>query len=201
MAPRRIWFFAAPTAYVATLFAIVFAFWQLLVGSQRITNLGDQAWFGSSVFQILAPLQLAVALPFSALLVASSVALEKDRKTFDLLLMTRLSNVELVLGKLLAGLLTVFIVLMAALPLLLILSLLGGVSGAQIFRGQLVTLAAALAAGSLGSIFALKREKTFQALAMSTLVLVLWLAGWEIVAAGAAGDSLLGVRRSSWPPR
>jgi len=76
----------------------------------------------------------------------------------------------------------------------LILSLLGGVSTGQIFRGQLVTFTAALAAGSLGSIFALKRDKTFQALAMSTLVLVLWLAGWEAVAAGALGPKVLG-----WP--
>jgi ABC-type Na+ efflux pump permease subunit len=168
------------------------AFWQLVVGSQTVVNLGDLAWFGAALFQILAPLQLAVALPFSTLLVASAVALEKDRKTFDLLLMSRMSNTELVLGKLLASQLTVFIVLMAALPLLLILSLLGGVSAGQIIRAQLVTLSAALAAGSLGSTFALWREKTFQALSMSTLALVLWLAAWEIVAAGALGETVLG---------
>ena len=60
-----------------------------------IENIGDLAWFGAAAFQILAPLQLAVAMPFSALLVASAVALEKDRKTLDLLLLTNLSNSEL----------------------------------------------------------------------------------------------------------
>ena len=44
-------------------------------GSQQIVNLGDLAWFGATVFQILAPLQLAVAMPFATLLVAASVAL------------------------------------------------------------------------------------------------------------------------------
>ncbi|MEX2317008.1 MAG: ABC transporter permease [Pirellulales bacterium] len=198
IAPRRIWFYAAPTLFVAALFALALAFWQLLVGSQRVVNLGDLAWFGAAVFQVIAPLQLAVAMPFSTLLVASTVALEKDRKTFDLLLMSRLSNAELVLGKLLAGLLMVFVVLLAAWPLLLILSLLGGVSPGQILRGQLVTLAAALAAGSLGSFFALWREKTFQALAMSTLVLVLWLAAWEVVASGVVGESAMGIAAQTW---
>jgi hypothetical protein len=198
IAPRRIGFYAAPAAFVATLLVLAWAFWQLFVGTQRVASLGDLAWFGAAVFQVLAPLQLAVAMPFSLLLVASFVALEKDRKTFDLLLLSRLSNVDLVLGKLLAGLITVFVVLISAWPVFLILSLLGGVSSSQIFRVQTVTLLAALAAGSLGSLFALWREKTFQAVAMSTLALVLWIASWELVAAGALGETLLGVTSETW---
>jgi len=198
IAPRRVWFFAARTVFVAALFGIVLTSWQLLVGSQRVENLGDLAWFGAAVTQILAPLQLAVAMPFSALLVASAVALEKDRKTLELLLMTNLSNSELVLGKLLAGMLTVVMVVVAALPLLMLLALLGGVSIGQILRIETVTLASALAAGSLGSTIALWREKTFQALAMTALIIVLWLVGWEIVAAGTVGDRLLGIPIETW---
>ncbi len=198
IAPRRIWFFAARTVFVAALFALALTSWQLLVGSQRIDNLGDLAWFGAAAFQILAPLQLAVALPFSALLVASAVALEKDRKTLDLLLMTRLSNVELVLGKLLAALLIVLVVIVAALPLLMIVALLGGVSAEQILRVQAVTLASALVAGSLGSTIALWREKTFQALAVTVLVLALWLAAWEVAATEMVDSSWLGMPIESW---
>jgi ABC-type transport system involved in multi-copper enzyme maturation permease subunit len=137
-------------------------------------------------------------MPFSALLVASAVALEKDRKTIDLLLMTNLSNAELVLGKLFAALLMVVLVVVAAWPLLVIVSLLGGVSAGQIFRVQAVTLASALLAGSLGSTIALWREKTFQALAMTALILVLWLVAWEIVAAAGAGRSWWGLSAESW---
>ncbi len=198
IAPRRVWFFAARTLFVAVLFGIVLTSWQLLVGSQRVENLGDLAWFGAAVTQILAPLQLAVALPFSALLVASAVAQEKDRKTLELLLMSNLSSSELVLGKLLAGMLTVVMVVVAALPLLMLVALLGGVSIGQIMRIELVTLASAVAAGSLGSTIALWREKTFQALAMTALVLVLWLVGWEIVAAGAIGERLGGISVENW---
>jgi ABC-type Na+ efflux pump permease subunit len=190
IAPRRVWFFAAPTIFAAALFGLVLTSWQLLIGSQRVENLGDLAWFGAAVTQILAPLQLSVALPFSALLVASAVALEKDRKTLELLLMTNLSNTELVLGKLAAGMLNVVVVVAGALPVLMLVSLLGGVSVGQIVRIEIVTLAAALAAGSLGSTIALWREKTFQAVAMTALVLVLWLVGWELVGGGVLGESM-----------
>jgi ABC-type transport system involved in multi-copper enzyme maturation permease subunit len=198
IAPRRAWFFTARTMFVAALFGLAVTSWQLLVGSQRIENLGDLAWFGAAAFEILAPLQLAVALPFSALLVASAVALEKDRKTLDLLLMTRLTNVELVLGKLFAALLTVLVVIVAAMPLMMIISLLGGIATEQIVRVQAVTLAGALVAGSLGSTVALWREKTFQALAMTVLIMALWLGAWEIAAAELAGTTWLGVPMPTW---
>lgn len=198
VAPRRVSFFAARCLFAAALFALTATAWQVLVGSQRVENIGDLAWFGASAFQILAQFQLAVAMPFSALLVASAVALEKDRKTLDLLLMTNLSNTELVLGKLMASMLTVVMVVVAALPLLAIVSLLGGVSAGQILRVQAVVLASTLVAGSLGSTIALWREKTFQALAMTVLVLVLWLLGWEIIAVGGLGRAWWGLSTTAW---
>src|SRR3954471_10656765 len=198
VAPRRASFFAARSVFVAALFGLTLTAWQLLVGSQRLESVGDLAWFGAAAFQILAPLQLAVAMPFSALLVASAVAIEKDRKTLDLLLLTSLSNSELVLGKLLAGMLSVIVMVVATLPLLMIIALLGGISGEQILRVQAVTLASALVAGSLGSMIALWREKTFQALAMTLLVLVLWLLGWEIVASIASDATWMGPSAGSW---
>jgi ABC-type Na+ efflux pump permease subunit len=198
IAPRRASFFVARTLFVGTLFGLTLTAWQLLVGSQRLESVGDLAWFGAAAFQILARLQLAVALPFSALLVASAVALEKDRKTLDLLLLTNLSNSDLVLGKLLAGMLSVVLLVVAALPLLMIIALLGGVSNGQILRVQAVTLASALLAGSLGSTIALWREKTFQALAMTALLIVLWLLAWEIIAVAAADTDWLGLPARSW---
>jgi ABC-type transport system involved in multi-copper enzyme maturation permease subunit len=198
IAPRRASFYVARTVFAAALFALTLTSWQLLVGSQQIENPGDLAWFGAAAFQILAPLQLAVAIPFAALLVASAVALEKDRKTLDLLLLTNLTNSELVLGKLFAAMLSVVVVIVAAWPLLVIIALLGGVSTGQILRVQAVTLVSALAAGSLGSTIALWREKTFQALAMTVLVIVLWLVAWEVAVAGFGQRNWFGLPVETW---
>jgi ABC-type transport system involved in multi-copper enzyme maturation permease subunit len=200
-APRRARLYVARAAYASALLVLLTTAWQVLAGTQEVRNLGDLARFGATVFAILGPLQLAVTSFFAALAAASAVAAEKDRQTLTLLLLTHLSNVELVLGKLMAAMLNVFTLILTALPIFMLLTLLGGVSFEQIGRVFAVTVASALAAGSLGSTLALWREKTFQTLAMTALALVLWLAaceaaaqialakGWHDWAAIAAGFS------------
>lgn len=186
-APRRARLYIFRAAYVAALLILLSTAWQVLTGTQVVRNVGDLARFGATAFQLLAPLQLAVALFFSALSAGGAVAQEKDRRTFDLLLLTRLSNAQLVLGRLSASLLSVLGLILAALPLFAILALLGGVSPAQIGRSFAVAVASAIAAGSLGSTLGLWREKTFQTLAMAILALVLWLGIGEAVAFGILG--------------
>ena len=198
LAPRRTRIYVARTAYVAALLVLMTTAWLVLSGTQEVRGLGDLARFGTILFQILARLQLALAMFFSAMFSASAVAQEKDRRTLVLLLLTRLSNSELVLGKLLASLLGVLVVLAGALPLFMLSALLGGVSFDQIARVFAVTLASVLACGSLGSTLALWREKTFQALAMTVLVLGLWLAVWKFVETGAVGESFWGLSCQGW---
>lgn len=198
LAPRRTRIYVARTAYVAALLVLMTTAWLVLRGTQEVGDLGDLARFGTILFQILARLQLALAMFFSAMFSASAVAQEKDRRTLVLLLLTRLSNSELVLGKLLASLLGVLVVLGGALPLFMLSALLGGVSFDQIGRVFAVTLASVLVCGSLGSTLALWREKTFQALAMTVLVLGLWLAVWKFVETGAVGESFWGLSSQGW---
>ena len=101
------------------------------------------ARFGALLFQVLALVQLLLAVSFSALFGASGVAQEKDRRTLILLLLTNLTNSELVLGKLLAGLLNVLVLVAASLPLFMLTALFGGVAFEQIGRTFAVTLASA----------------------------------------------------------
>ncbi len=196
--PRRARLYIARAAYVSALLVLMSTAWLLLAGTQIVRNLSDMARFGAMLFQILAPLQLALAVFFSALLAASGVAQEKDRRTLVLLLLTRLTNSELTLGKLLASLLNVLVLLAASLPLFMLSALFGGVSFEQIARVFAVTLVTAIAAGSLGSTLALWREKTFQTLALTVLALVFWLAAGEALASGALGLTWAGVSTQVW---
>lgn len=198
LAPRRPRMYIARAAYGFALLVLMSTAWLVLTGTQLIRDIGDLARFGTALLQILSPLQMAVGLFFAALLAASAVAQEKDRKTLDLLLLTKLSNSELVLGKLLASLLNILVLLVAALPVFMLATLFGGVSFGQIGRVFAVTLAGALVGGSLGSTLALWREKTYQTLALTMLVLVLWLAVWRLVGLGVFGPSWWGVPTSAW---
>jgi ABC-type transport system involved in multi-copper enzyme maturation permease subunit len=191
-------FFVARSAYVTTLLGLVFTAWLILPGTQAVRTVGDLARFGAILFQVLAPLQLIVAFFVSAVTAASGVTVEKDRRTLILLLLTNLTNGELVLGKLLASLLSVLVLLGASLPLFMLLTLLGGVAFEQIVRVFAVTIATALAAGSLGATLAFWREKTFQTLALTLLILVGWLAIGEMISAGIVTSPWQGMSAEAW---
>lgn len=188
IAPRRDKTYIERGVYGGFLLLTISAAWLVASGSQQIVDVGDFARFGATLFTLLAPLQLVVALFFGALFSAAAVGQEKARKTLVLLLLTRLSNSELALGKLCAALLQLLIFLVVSVPILLIASALGGVSNAQIARVFLVTLFATFAGGSLGSCMALWRDKTFQALSATIIALTIWLGLWEAVAFGAFGS-------------
>lgn len=201
--PRRPRHYLVRAVYVAVLLILMCTAWLVLAGTQIIRNIGDMAYFGAALLHILAPLQLALFVFLAALVPAGAVSQEKDRRTLILLLMTRLTNGELVLGKLSAGLLNVLTMWLAALPVFLLIALFGGVSFAQVWRVFAVTLTTILAAGSLGATLAFWREKTFQTLSMTSLAVVIWIglgeaalaigrgthwAGlpWEVVVAGVS---------------
>jgi ABC-type Na+ efflux pump permease subunit len=192
-APRRPQHFVYRGVYGTGLFVLMCTAWLVLAGTQIIRNVGDMAKFGSIFFLIVTPLQLALLTFLAALRSASGVAQEKDKKTILLLLMTRLTNHELVLGKLLASLLDVLVMLATAAPIFMLLTLFGGVSAAQVCRVFAVTLATILAAGSLGSTVALARDKTFQSLAMTAMVLMIWVGLWEAIAVLAGNVRVGGV--------
>ncbi|MEN0109404.1 MAG: ABC transporter permease subunit [Planctomycetota bacterium] len=204
-APRRGQFFAARVLLVAALLGLALTAWQVLVGADGGADALDgpagASRFGAAVFALLSPLVLTIAVLFSALFSAAAVSQEKTRGTLVLLLLTDLRNPELVLGRLLASLLTVLVATLAVAPFLLLLTLLGGVSPTQVGWAMAVTLSAGLAAGSLGSTLALWREKAFQALALTAIGLVLWLAAGEITASGVLGDPVAGLSAESLAAR
>jgi hypothetical protein len=173
--PRRSRHYVMRTVYLGALWVLSLTVWQATVGWEQIATLGDLARFGLIQFQILVYVQLTLVLFFSALSAASTITLEKDRRTFVLLLLTDLRNYEIVLGKLLGSLLQIVLFLLATLPFYFLNMLLGGVDATQVFQAVLVLFATALAAGSLGGMVALWRDKTFQSLALTLLFLVLYL--------------------------
>ncbi len=172
--PRRASHYVARSVYLGLLWVLALTAWQATVGWAQPATLGDNAHFGLVLFQLLMYVQLALLVFFAALSGASSITQEKDRRTFVLLLLTDLRNYEIVLGKLLGSLLQIALLLAGMVPVLTLFLLLGGVAPEQLGRAVLILAATALATGSLGVLVALWRDKTFQALALTVLCLVLY---------------------------
>jgi ABC-type transport system involved in multi-copper enzyme maturation permease subunit len=173
--PRRGRHYVVRAAYLGLLWVLGLTAWQVTVGWAQEATLGDNARFGSLLFLILTKwVQLPLLLFFAALSAASAVSQEKDRRTFVLLLMTDLRSYEIVLGKLLGSLLQIGLLLIGMIPVLALSVLLGGIAPGQVGQAGLVLATTALAAGSVGNLIALWREKTFQALALTVLFLILY---------------------------
>lgn len=173
--PRRGGHYLARSASLGLLWVLGLTAWQAVIGWQRDALLGETARFGLLLFQIFTYVELTLLLFFAALSAASTVAQEKDRRTFVLLLLTDMRDYEIVLGKLLGSLLPIGLLLLGSVPVLSLLLMLGGIDPEQVLQAILILTATAVAAGSLGGLIALWRDRTFQSLALSVLFLVLYL--------------------------
>lgn len=198
--PRQVKHFVTRAGYVAGLFVLMYTAGQATFGWQQARNIGEIARFGGLLFQILSIVQLSLVMFFAPLFAAGRVAQEKDRQTLILLLMTDLRDRELVLGKLLASLLPVGVLLLASAPVFAMVSMLGGITPGQIAGSLAICAATSLAAGSWGTLVAFWREKTFQTLAISALGIVLFVGLVETSMALTAGMPNVGPWVSQFEP-
>ncbi len=173
--PRRPRHYINRAVYLGLLWVLGLTAWQMTVGWTQTATLGDAARFGLLFFQIVAFIELTLLVFFAALASVSTITLEKDRRTFILLLLTDLRDHEIVLGKLVGSLLQIGTLVVATVPVLALLLLLGGIAPSQMIQAVVLIAAAVLAAGSLGGLIALWRDRTFPALALTVLFLVLYL--------------------------
>lgn len=191
--PRRPAHFVIRAAIVGLFFVLMWTAWQAVVGFAQAPKLGDMARFNSILFQLLSLTQILLATFTAGLYGTSSISHEKDRRTFILLLVTRLKDGEIVLDKFLCGMLQVGSVLLLMLPVFTLSALLGGVSFGQIGGVFAVTLGAALLSNAIGVIVAAWRDKTYQSVAMTMLAVTLVLLAVEALVGLAGGRAVLGI--------
>jgi ABC-type transport system involved in multi-copper enzyme maturation permease subunit len=105
--------------------------------------------FAQSVTLAVLLAQGVAALVLTPAYLAGAVTEEKERGTLDLLFTSHLSDREIVLGKLLARLLHLGGVFLAAVPVLCLTLLWGGVSAPLLLAGGVVTAATLLSVGGV----------------------------------------------------
>ncbi len=129
----------------------------MALGKYYTTNaweMGRGIVLGLGVYQLLA---LGLIAPS---LTAASMSLERDRDTFDVLMVMPLGLARIVFYKTLASMMFLVMLVMASLPLLAGGFVLGGVAPGEIAVVGLLTLMAIVASGALGLMFSSLFQRT-----------------------------------------
>jgi ABC-type transport system involved in multi-copper enzyme maturation permease subunit len=140
---------------------------------QRATVAG-QSRFVMIVFATIAGLQALLAMMATPGVVAPLVARERDKKTLDALLATRLSDVEIVLGKLAAGMMSFGTGLLSGLPVVLIVSFAWGVDARLLVLTYAGVVATAFHSGAVAIWISARCRDPRRAAGLSILALLAW---------------------------
>ncbi|HEV3231542.1 MAG TPA: ABC transporter permease subunit [Candidatus Dormibacteraeota bacterium] len=127
--------------YVALLAAVAFS---------SATGGGYSGAAGPGIFGTLTVCELILILFIAPALTAGAISGERDRQTLDLLLVTPVRPVSIVLGKLIASLAFVVLLILLSVPLFSFVFLFGGVALDQLLSAVLIGLVTALVLGSFG---------------------------------------------------
>lgn len=122
------------------------------------TGLVDIAWMGRvgrGLFLGYAFVQMALVAIIAPLTTANAVREETEQRTLDLLLLTRLTPTQIVIGKVFSRIGILLTMVFGAMPVLLLAVNMGGVSGLDVVALTLHTLTVALMGAALGGFFAL----------------------------------------------
>ena len=121
--------------------------------------------------------QLTLVLLAAPAATAGAICLDRSRGTLTHLLVTDLSDREIVLGKLAARLTPVVVMIAATLPVMELLTLLGGVDPDALLKAFVVTLGVAVLGCCLTLVFSIRVRRTHEALLATYTVWGLWLLG------------------------
>lgn len=116
-------------------------------------GLGEMAAFANAMAMAFLWAQFVAVLLLTPILTAGAITEERGRRTLDFLLVTHLHDSEIVVGKLVARLGHMVLILASGLPLLALVELLGGVDPNFVLAAFICTVAFLLGLGSF-AIFA-----------------------------------------------
>jgi ABC-type transport system involved in multi-copper enzyme maturation permease subunit len=143
------------SGYLAVL--ILALLWMLLPSSGGALSYRALAQAGASAFEYVAYLQIGLICVLAPVFMAGAIAQEASPRTWEVLLTTPLSSLQIVLGNLLGRLLFILALLFSSLPLFALTLYFGGVPGSSIFASYAISTGAALLVGAIAIALSVSR--------------------------------------------
>jgi ABC-2 type transport system permease protein len=170
--------FIVLTIYLGLLALITYGAY-LIVAPPVRENLGGfvnqantSAIVGQTIFTLLSIFQLILICFIAPGFTAGQISLEREKQTLDLLVSTPMRPGAIVLGKLLAALAFVMLMIVAAVPITAIVLMYGGAAVEDIVRQQVVLLATAVVLGAIGLFYSCLLKRTQAATVLSYITML-----------------------------
>ena len=156
--------------------------WDSFARTARMTGmpLSHQtlAMLGRNVFQVLVVIEITFVLLAAPAATAGAICLEKQRGTLAHILVTQLSNREIILGKLAVRLTSVLMLIAASFPMVAISLLLGGVDPVQLLGAFMVIVGTAVLGCSLALTLSIWMNRTLDVLLTTLSIWIVWLCAY-----------------------
>lgn len=130
---------------------------------------------GRLLFTWMVGVEAVLAALMAPALTSGAISIEYERQTIELLLLTRLSSANIVLGKLFSSLSFLAVVLVAALPVTAIAFVFDGISPLQLLLSQLLITATILCFGAFGLCCSALFHRTTTATVIAYTVCIAWV--------------------------
>jgi len=142
--------------YLAAL--ILITLWLMLIaGGPNIVSYRILAEQGAKTFMYAAYLQIGLICLLAPVFMAGAIAQEANPRTWDILLTTPMTRIEIVLGNLFGRLFFILALLFASLPLFALTQFFGGVPGTSIMASYLIAGCAAVLVGAIAIALSVSR--------------------------------------------
>lgn len=141
----------------------------------------DLAAVGESFYYVLVSIQISLMLLVAPAAAAGAICVDKARGALAHVLVTDLSDFEIVFGKLCSRLMPVVLLVFAMLPVTILASLLGGIDPQALIGSFLVTLGVGVLGCSLAMLISVWAKRPHEVIGAVLMIWVVWILGPQLV--------------------
>jgi ABC-2 type transport system permease protein len=183
------------TGILVLMGGVSYAIYRVSIGAMSYSPNPLSPQIGQALFVGIALLELIMVCAITPAVTAGSISGEEERETMELLLATPLSAHRIVIGKLLAALSFIFLLIFAAIPMSSLVFMFGGVTIRQMVKVLLVLLVVAVHFGMGGLFLSAWLRRTGRSTVSSYLIVFATLFGTLLL------YTFVGIITSEEPPR
>lgn len=129
------------------------------------------------LYKFVSAIEFTLLMFIMPAITSGSISGERERQTLDLMLTTKMTPAEIILGKLGASFSTMFLLILSSFPVLALVFVYGGVTIGDLLMLVVCYITVALFAGSLGICFSAMLKKSTAATVLSYGLLICLVAG------------------------